>query len=268
MCHNTVGTGGATGIRPAGENSFANGGESYDPSQFCGTAPPTSRDPRMAHCLRYKRDGLYHDLTWEDYRAGRWPAPPAWSTPASSAGDRVGLLAENRVEWLIADMGILDRRRRQRAAACPADRPADSLPARRRRRHAGCSSPTASSWTRSARSAPNCRPLRGIVGLRPRRGRATTLILGRRSCSAAGGPAATGRRSCAAARDGSGPRRPGHDHVHLRHDRQPQGRDADARQPAEQRRCAALAVAARAGRRRAQLAAVQPHLRPHRRSLH
>jgi long-chain acyl-CoA synthetase len=61
--------------------------------------------PRPA--LRYKRHGLYHDLTWEEYRADALACAAALLEAGIEPGDRVGLLAENRVEWLIADMGIL-----------------------------------------------------------------------------------------------------------------------------------------------------------------
>jgi len=61
--------------------------------------------PRPA--LRFKRYGLYHDLTWEDYRTEALAAAAALVCAGVEPGDRVGLLAENRVEWLIADMAIL-----------------------------------------------------------------------------------------------------------------------------------------------------------------
>src|SRR5439155_23965846 len=61
--------------------------------------------PRPA--LRYKRYGLYRDLTWEQYRADALACAAALVQAGMQPGDRVGLLAENRLEWLIADMGIL-----------------------------------------------------------------------------------------------------------------------------------------------------------------
>ena len=57
--------------------------------------------------LRFKRYGLYHDLTWEQYRADALACAAALVDAGIQPGDRVGLLSENRVEWLIADMGIL-----------------------------------------------------------------------------------------------------------------------------------------------------------------
>ena len=61
--------------------------------------------PRIA--LRYKRHGLYHDLSWERYYAAALACASALVEAGIAPGDRVGLLAENRLEWLIADMGIL-----------------------------------------------------------------------------------------------------------------------------------------------------------------
>src|SRR5437899_90576 len=61
--------------------------------------------PRVA--VRYKRDGHFQDLTWSDYRAGVLACAAALVEAGVRPGDRVGLLGENRVEWMIADLGIL-----------------------------------------------------------------------------------------------------------------------------------------------------------------
>lgn len=61
--------------------------------------------PRTA--LRHKRHGLYHDLTWSDYAEQARACAAALVEAGVGPGDRVGLLSENRVEWLIADMGLL-----------------------------------------------------------------------------------------------------------------------------------------------------------------
>lgn len=64
---------------------------------------------RLGTCtaLRTKRHGLYHDLTWTDFAGDALACAAALADAGVRPGDRVGLLAENRVEWLIADMGIL-----------------------------------------------------------------------------------------------------------------------------------------------------------------
>jgi len=61
--------------------------------------------PRPA--VRFKRNGLYHDLPWEDYAAHALACAAGLLDRGIEPGDRVGLLSENRVEWLLADMGIL-----------------------------------------------------------------------------------------------------------------------------------------------------------------
>lgn len=57
--------------------------------------------------LRFKRYGLYHDLSWAQYYAAARACGSALIECGINKGDRVGLLAENSVEWLIADMGLL-----------------------------------------------------------------------------------------------------------------------------------------------------------------
>ena len=61
--------------------------------------------PRVA--LRYKRHGLYHDLRWDEYRDQITACAAALLQNGIQAGDRVAILAENRLEWLVADMAIL-----------------------------------------------------------------------------------------------------------------------------------------------------------------
>jgi long-chain acyl-CoA synthetase len=57
--------------------------------------------------LRFKRHGMYHDLSAQEYRARSLACAAALVDAGIAVGDRVGLLAENRLEWLLADMGIL-----------------------------------------------------------------------------------------------------------------------------------------------------------------
>jgi long-chain acyl-CoA synthetase len=61
--------------------------------------------PQVA--VRYKRGGSWKDLTWSDYRAEVLACAAALVESGVRPGDRVGLLGENRIEWMIADLGIL-----------------------------------------------------------------------------------------------------------------------------------------------------------------
>jgi long-chain acyl-CoA synthetase len=62
--------------------------------------------PRTA--LRYKHLGLYRDLPWDDYREQVTACAAALVHAGIKPGDRVSVFSENRVEWLVADMGILE----------------------------------------------------------------------------------------------------------------------------------------------------------------
>jgi long-chain acyl-CoA synthetase len=57
--------------------------------------------------LGFKRHGVYHYVTWDQYRADALAGAAALADAGVRPGDRVGLVAENRVEWLVADMAIL-----------------------------------------------------------------------------------------------------------------------------------------------------------------
>jgi long-chain acyl-CoA synthetase len=61
--------------------------------------------PRPA--LRFKRHGLFADLSWTDYHAAVRACAAALVEAGIRPGDRVAVLSENRPEWLIADLGIL-----------------------------------------------------------------------------------------------------------------------------------------------------------------
>ena len=61
--------------------------------------------PRVA--LRFKRHGLYHDFSWRSYREEVLAGAAALVERGVAPGDRVGLVAENSLDWLVADMSIL-----------------------------------------------------------------------------------------------------------------------------------------------------------------
>jgi len=57
--------------------------------------------------VRFKREGRYHDVSWTDYRNDARACAAALIDAGIEPGDRVGLLGENRIEWMLADLGIL-----------------------------------------------------------------------------------------------------------------------------------------------------------------
>ena len=57
--------------------------------------------------MRHKRDGLFCDLSWTDYRRQADEAAAGLIAAGVQPGDRVAILSENRFEWLIADHAIL-----------------------------------------------------------------------------------------------------------------------------------------------------------------
>src|SRR5882724_5724441 len=57
--------------------------------------------------IRHKRLGLYQDLSWDDYREQVVACAAALVHASVVPGDRVSVFAENRVEWLVADLAIL-----------------------------------------------------------------------------------------------------------------------------------------------------------------
>jgi long-chain acyl-CoA synthetase len=61
--------------------------------------------PRVA--FRYKKHGLYHDLRWDEYRDQIRACAAGLVQHGIQPGDRVAILSENRLEWLVADMAIL-----------------------------------------------------------------------------------------------------------------------------------------------------------------
>jgi long-chain acyl-CoA synthetase len=61
--------------------------------------------PRPA--LRYRKYGTFRNVAWDDYRQNTLACAAALTEAGIAPGDRVGLWSENRVEWLLADMGIM-----------------------------------------------------------------------------------------------------------------------------------------------------------------
>ncbi len=61
--------------------------------------------PRTA--LRYKQYGRYRDYSYEDYRRDADALAAKLIDLGIQSGDHIGLLSENRYEWLITDIGIL-----------------------------------------------------------------------------------------------------------------------------------------------------------------
>jgi len=57
--------------------------------------------------LRFKKYGLFHTFSWQDYADDAWACATALASCGIAFGDRVGLLSENRLEWLLGDMGIM-----------------------------------------------------------------------------------------------------------------------------------------------------------------
>lgn len=57
--------------------------------------------------LRRKKLGLWQELTWRDYVSGVSAVASALVDLGVRPGEPVGLIAENRVEWLMTDLGVL-----------------------------------------------------------------------------------------------------------------------------------------------------------------
>ena len=57
--------------------------------------------------LRFRRHGLFRDLSWDAYWHASHSLACGLAASGAKPGDRVGLLAENGPEWLIADLAIL-----------------------------------------------------------------------------------------------------------------------------------------------------------------
>lgn len=57
--------------------------------------------------LRRKRLGLWEELSWSDYAEGVRTVAAALIELGLRPGEAVGLISENRVEWLMTDLGVL-----------------------------------------------------------------------------------------------------------------------------------------------------------------
>lgn len=57
--------------------------------------------------LRHRRHGLFRDISWRDYHDAALAGASALVLQGVQPADRVGILAENSADWLIADMAIL-----------------------------------------------------------------------------------------------------------------------------------------------------------------
>ena len=77
------------------------------PSNLCQLHRSTCERMGQQVALRHKRHGMYHDISWSDYRRqSDWVAAGLIGLGLNH-GDRIAMLSENRYEWLITDHGIL-----------------------------------------------------------------------------------------------------------------------------------------------------------------
>ena len=66
-----------------------------------------ARAHRNKIALRRKELGIWEELTWGDYEHGVRAVASALLAAGVEFGEPVGLISENRVEWLLSDLGIL-----------------------------------------------------------------------------------------------------------------------------------------------------------------
>ena len=177
-----------------------------------------------------KRDGTYRPLSWARggrARSTRWRAGCCRS--ASSRGDRVALVSENRPEWVIADLAIMsagaDHRARPIRPTRSTTTATSSATAARARSIVSTAALAASASLPAAEQVPSVRAVdRDRAGRRGKRVIGRDACLGRRCSPTRRGAAATTSRARVAALDARRHRLP---HLHLGHRRRAEGRDAD-----------------------------------------
>src|SRR5690606_13017101 len=57
--------------------------------------------------LRYKKDGVWHDISWNEFGRRVETVACALLALGINPGDRVAILSENRPEWAITDLAII-----------------------------------------------------------------------------------------------------------------------------------------------------------------
>jgi long-chain acyl-CoA synthetase len=77
------------------------------PTTLCQLHRDACRRLDTAIAIRFRRDGVYQDLSWHDYRQAADCAAAGLISLGLSPGDRVAILSENRLEWLLADHAML-----------------------------------------------------------------------------------------------------------------------------------------------------------------
>jgi long-chain acyl-CoA synthetase len=77
------------------------------PKNLCSAFYDRARRDPSRVALRRKRLGLWEELRWSDYEAGVRAVAAALLEFGVTPGEPVGLISENRVEWLMSDLGIL-----------------------------------------------------------------------------------------------------------------------------------------------------------------
>jgi long-chain acyl-CoA synthetase len=72
------------------------------PSRFLAT----TRRLAGSTAMRRKKYGIWHDITWQQYRERALEVAAALGESGLKPGDRVAIIGENGPEWLYIDMGI------------------------------------------------------------------------------------------------------------------------------------------------------------------